>query len=200
MPTKKPLATPTSSFLEDLLQAGRGDYDDLIAAFDQLEAAPLPFMIGCWRGAEIATGHPADGLLQASGWYGKLFLDRERVHPLLFWNGARTGVFSVHPKMANALDPAIVPRSPWLGRIMRLARPFISTRRATARLRSVDFRGTSTAAMVYDHLPVIDVFRKIDDQRLLCVMDRRGEGGTHYVFTLTRDDASAVSLPPGLRD
>ena len=36
-------------------------------------------MIGTWHGAEMPTGHPLDGLLAASGWWGKQFVDGETV-------------------------------------------------------------------------------------------------------------------------
>ena len=36
-------------------------------------------MIGTWHGAEVPTGHPMDGLLEASGWWGKQFIDAETV-------------------------------------------------------------------------------------------------------------------------
>ena len=51
--------------------------------FDQLAPVGLDFMLGRWTGAEIPTGHPLDGLLAASNWYGKEFIDADNVHPLV---------------------------------------------------------------------------------------------------------------------
>jgi hypothetical protein len=56
--------------------------DDALALFDACPAAETDFMIGAWHGAELPTGHPLDGLLEASGWRGKQFVDIETVRPL----------------------------------------------------------------------------------------------------------------------
>ena len=53
-------------------------------------------------------------------------------------------------------------------------RPVATTPRPGARLRTVTWRGVATAALLYDALPVVDVFRGIDDGVLLGVMDLRG--------------------------
>jgi len=37
--------------------------------------------------------------------------------------------------------------------------PLLATRRPRARLRPVEYRGVTSAAMSYDQLPIIDVFR-----------------------------------------
>ncbi len=44
-----------------------------------------------------------------------------------------------------------------------------------ASLRSVAYRDVVTATMVYDQHPIFDHFRKITDQLVLGVMDRKGE-------------------------
>jgi hypothetical protein len=44
-----------------------------------------------------------------------------------------------------------------------------------ATLRAVRYRGVVTATMVYDQHPIFDHFRKIDDARVLGVMDRKGD-------------------------
>jgi len=40
--------------------------------------------------------------------------------------------------------------------------------------------------VIYDHWPVIDVFRRVDDHTLLGVMDQRN-GDQPYFFVLQRD-------------
>lgn len=44
-----------------------------------------------------------------------------------------------------------------------------------ATLRSVRYRGTVTATMVYDRHPIFDHFRRLDDALVLGVMDRKGD-------------------------
>jgi hypothetical protein len=58
--------------------------DEALNVFDGVPAVDPQFMIGTWHGAELPTAHPLDGLLSASGWWGKQFVDADTVHPLLF--------------------------------------------------------------------------------------------------------------------
>ncbi len=57
-------------------------------------------MFGTWHGAELPTGHPLDGLLTASGWWGKQFVDAETVHPLLFPTADGTALWALNPALA----------------------------------------------------------------------------------------------------
>ena len=56
-----------------------------------------------------------------------------------------------------------------------------------ARLREVSFRGVVSAAMVYDRQPIIDYFRRIDEERVMGLMDRKGADPDFY-FHLSRED------------
>jgi hypothetical protein len=53
----------------------------------------------------------------------------------------------------------------------------------------VEFRGESTATMVYDGRPVLDHFKRVDEGTLLGVMNGKGvlDDGRHYYFVLERD-------------
>ena len=64
-------------------------------------------------------------------------------------------------------------------------RPLMYTDKPKARLRTVEHRGVATAAMVYDALPIIDVFRRVDADTLLGLMDLRGLPQP-YFFLLRR--------------
>ena len=67
-------------------------------------------------------------------------------------------------------------------------RPLLRARSAKARLRTTRYRGVDTATMVYDQLPINDVFRKLSDDAVLGAMDLRGESQP-YFFVLRRDDS-----------
>ena len=54
-----------------------------------------------------------------------------------------------------------------------------------ASLRMVEYRGVSTATMVYDKHPIFDHFRKVDDDTMVGAMDRKGEPAP-LVFVLRR--------------
>ncbi|WP_024805495.1 DUF4334 domain-containing protein [Nocardia sp. BMG51109] len=156
--------------------------------FDSLPAVRVDeITTGRWRGDELDTGHPWAGALIESGWQGKQFDDPEAVQPLLF-AGPDGVVFPVDPRRVPL---ALTGRVPAAG--MRLARkllpvlrPALRARAPRARLRNLEYRGTVSAAMIYDHLPIIDVFRLVDDETLLSVMDLRGMADP-YFFILRRE-------------
>ena len=163
--------------------------EEALAFFDGLPTVPAADMLGRWRGSGLPTGSRLDGLLEAYGWYGKEFLDDETVHPLLFSD--RSG-------RPRPVDPTLLPIGVlrdyagflqfWpLRTALSSIRPLLYTSRPKARLREVTHRGVVTAAMVYDTLPIIDVFRRVDADTLLGVMDLRGSAP--YVFVLVRDTA-----------
>ncbi|HNP56854.1 MAG TPA: DUF4334 domain-containing protein [Gordonia sp. (in: high G+C Gram-positive bacteria)] len=160
--------------------------------FDALAPVTVDEMIGRWRGSEIPTGHPMDGLLGLTGWYGKEFIDAETVHPLLF--GEPGDLYAVNPKLVpmNTLT-GVASRVP---RVMppggRAAFRGLRTRKPRARLRVISYRGASGAAMVYDDIPVIDHFRRVDDTTLLGVMDQRG-ADQPYFFLLEKDGPTPIS-------
>lgn len=176
--------------LEAMLAARAASPADALRIFDALPPVTLDFMVGRWRGYEITTGHPMEGLLEPSGWYGKLFVDRDAVHPLLFHTRDRRGLYAVDPKWLPVGVP--IPRSVPVGLVMRLARPLVQTRRPKARMRMVEYRGKVTGTMAYDEKPICDHFVAIDDARMLGVMDLKGVAAP-YVFVLERD-ASPTTL------
>jgi hypothetical protein len=54
-----------------------------------------------------------------------------------------------------------------------------------ARLRELRFRGTVSAAMLYDKRPLIDHFRRVTDETVIGLADEKGKPAT-YFFHLTR--------------
>ncbi len=161
--------------------------EEALELCDALPAVDIHTMIGRWCGTEISTHHPLDGLLEAFGWYGKEFLDRDHVHPLLF-SDSRGHLFSLDPKrlpLSIALKWSI-PRGKLLRQALLAARFVLQTREAKARLRMVEYRGKVSASMIYDNLPIYDTFRLIDADILLGVMDFKGIEQPFF-FTLHRD-------------
>ncbi len=181
--------------LADILPNAPTTSDDALALFDASSDVEPGFMIGTWRGAELPTGHRLDGLLEASGWWGKQFVDSETVHPLLFPTSDRRALWAVNPTLAFG-GLGIVTRFPALRHhkyagVINSASPLLRTRRPKARLRTTRYRGVDTATMIYDQLPINDVFRKLDDHSVIGAMDLRGSKKP-YFFVLTRDNALKV--------
>ena len=162
--------------------------DEALAWFDSLPAVAPGEMLGRWRIGGLPTGSPLDGLLEFYGVYGKEFLDDETVHPLLLSD--RSG-------RPRPVDPGLLPMAVlrdyagflqvWpLRAAFGAIRPLLYTAKPKARLREVTHRGVRTAAMVYDGLPIIDVFRRVSDDVRVGAMDMRGLPSP-FLFVLRRD-------------
>lgn len=98
------------------------------------------------------------------------------------------------------MNPALLPvrllrRHPRLAHNLlareafRAVRPLLVTVQPRARLRTVEHRGVTTAAMVYDALPIIDVLRSGGPDLLVGWMDLRGLAQPFF-FVLRKDDVS----------
>jgi hypothetical protein len=176
---------------DDIVALGRASQAEALALFDSLEPVPVEFMIGTWRGDEIATGHPLDGTLAATGWYGKQFVDADTVHPLLFYTADRRAVFPVNPALLPTGIQLPTGRGQSYHRVITAARRVLGTTKPTARLRMTDYRGRSSATMIYDAKPINDIFRRVSDDTVLGVMDRRGD--TDLCFFILRRDTMPVA-------
>ncbi len=180
--------------LAELARLERGcSLVDALAFYDSLAPVGVEAMVGAWRGAGIPTGGPFDGLLENLGWHGKRFESTESVHPLVF-AGPRGRLVSVDPGKVP-LGVAARHGQRFTGRATAVAfellLPALATRRPRARLRPVEYRGMVSAAMVYDQLPIIDVFRGVDDATVVGAMDLRGLPDP-YLFTLRREPRASA--------
>ena len=158
-----------------------------LAFVDSLPGVPVPAMTGRWYGAGWHTGHPWDGLLEAFGWWGKEVVDAEHVRPLLVRDAAGD---------PRPVDPVFAPvaainaapglfRHPVVGAGVRLVRPLLGSARPGGRLRVVEHRGTPTAALLYDRVPVVDAFRRVTDDLVVGAADIRGQEAP-LLFVLRR--------------
>lgn len=174
--------------IQEIIEQGRKtDVKTLFEIFDELEPASIDQVTGRWRGEEFITGHFMEGALESSGWYGKEFKSREEVHPLLYFKDAkRTKTFALNPAWAS-FHPFVLGlmKTSAAHFIVRLLRPIVQNKKHTARLRMIEYRGKSSVTMVYDVLPIMDMFRRLDAHTLLGVMDMRGMD-MPYFFLLRR--------------
>ena len=175
--------------MRERLGAGRATTEDAMELFDSLEPVDVDFMTGNWKGEGFHTDHPMDGLLEAYHWYGKRFESPEDVHPLVF-SKLRGGVASVNPAFMepslSLMDRVPIPKSAMVGRIFQTLMPFLTTSRSKARLRMTTYRCKSSATMIYDRLPINDVFRKIDQDAVFGIMDLKGMKSPFF-FILRRE-------------
>ena len=169
-----------------------GDRAAVLALFDALPAVAVEELVGGWRGSGVQTGHPLDGLLERYGWWGKRFDSAEEAHPLVFEDArGRFGVDPAGISLALLVRSSGLLRQEPLARVARRVRRLRRTTRPKARLRMVEHRGVVTAAMVYDALPVLDHFRRVDADTLLAVMDARGVDDPFF-FLLCRETVSSA--------
>ena len=190
-PSFNPCSTESvQTFLEQVLQTQSViSTTEGLQLFDALDAVDLEFMVGRWQGMGLPSNHPMDGLLESAHWYGKEFVDAEHVHPLLF-SMPNGDIIKVAPN-ANAMKMTLslpLPKNldnPVLKLMFTTMNGFLKTEQSQARLRMMDYRGKVSATMIYDHLPINDSFRKIDDNRVLGVMDYK-HIEQPFFFVLTR--------------
>ena len=171
---------------------------EAIAFFTQLQPISPPELIGLWKGSTIATGHPLDGALESLGWYGKRFHADRRADALVFSTGSRRLV---------PLDPARIPlglalqfsglaKRQWFRNLFSYALKALWARGSVASVGMASFEGIESAAMTYDAQPIVDHFRRVDDDRLMGVMEIK-EDPRHYVFLLQRStELNAAGAAP----
>ncbi|MGY1915959.1 DUF4334 domain-containing protein [Blastococcus sp. SYSU DS0973] len=182
------MTVPSTSGAQWLAEHRDGaDRGAALAVFDHLDPVTPAELIGRWRGSGLPTGSPLDGLLESYGWWGKEFVDAETVHPLLF--ATRSGP---RPVVPTPIPVGVLRDRPGIAHsraaqvAFRAVRPLLTTSRPRARLRAVEHRGVVTAAMIYDALPIIDVFRRVDSRTVLGLMDLRGLPDP-FLFSLRRE-------------
>ncbi|GAB7106937.1 DUF4334 domain-containing protein [Streptomyces phaeofaciens JCM 4814] len=120
-----------------------------------LETVRPEHILGEWKGGEFRTGHPLNGMLAKAGWYGKTFTTVHDVKPLMCRDA--TGELYSHRELGKG----------------------------EASLWTVEFRGETTATMIYDGQPVFDHFKRVDDTTLMGIMNAKGvpaEGPFYYFF------------------
>lgn len=161
---------------------------EALAFFDSLEPVEIDDLLGAWTGSEVPTGHPLDGALSTLGWHGKRFEGPDAAHPLVF-ESTSGRLFEVDPRFVPlplALRLGSLLGRPTAGRVIRPLLKLVRTSKPRARIRMTEYRGVVSATMIYDALPINDVFRKVDADTVLGAMDVRGRRPP-FMFALHRE-------------
>ncbi|MEM8503120.1 MAG: DUF4334 domain-containing protein [Cyanobacteria bacterium P01_D01_bin.1] len=160
---------------------------EALELFDRLEPVAMEFMFGRWKGSGFPTGHPMDGLLEAASWYGKEFVSPDCVHPLLFSDGSgKTFKVAPNPQMMKLALRLPIPKNETIKPMYTMFTSLLRTEESQARLRMMEHRGKVSATMIYDHLPIHDVFRKVNENTVLGLMDYK-ESAEPFFFALERE-------------
>jgi Domain of unknown function (DUF4334)/GXWXG protein len=131
---------------------------DLDDFWAALEPATIDFMIGDWAGGEFDTGHLMNGGLEKARWFGKTFVSATDVKPLVCRDDDGN-------KFSN-----------------------VEMGKGEASLWMEEFRGETTATMVYDGQPIHDHFKVIDANAVMGIMNGKNvlDGGRYFYFYLER--------------
>ncbi|MFP2997967.1 DUF4334 domain-containing protein [Spongiivirga sp. MCCC 1A20706] len=120
------------------------DFDQLAEIFSNLAPLNTNEILGSWKGGFFKTGKLIDLTLRDYG--------------IIKW----VGKHYISENKVKAL------KYKFLG--LTFSFPIIGR----ARIRHVEFRDKMSTAMIYNHLPIIDHFRRVDDSTLMGVMDFKG--------------------------
>ena len=169
-----------------ILRQGRTTADEALKLFDELEPVNTDFMMGRWKGTGFNTHHRMDGLLETVGWYGKEFVSPECVHPLLFSDGSQIYKVDPNPTAVTLGFSIDLPQKKVFKPLYSAMGKLLKTEDSKACVRMMEYRGKLSATMIYDYLPINDIFRKVDDNALLGLMDFKGMEQPFF-FVLNRD-------------
>jgi hypothetical protein len=167
----------------------------VLEEFQRLPPIDPREMIGLWEGRGIPANHPFDGVLENLGWFGKQFTSDSRADALLFRSDEHKLI---------SIDPARIPlrlalRFHKLGRTRaaRIVFPYLQrvfmAKGPVASLETTLFQGVASAAMAYDSHPIVDHFRRIDENRIMGAMTIRGYDRI-YFFELARHERPSSTL------
>jgi hypothetical protein len=169
-----------------IAQQGQTTTEAALQLFDELDPVDLEFMIGRWKGSGFPTNHPMDGLLEAFNWYGKEFVSADHVHPLLFSDGKSIFKVDPNPTAMNLGLSFPLPKNEAIKPFYMAMNKLLKTEESKARIRMMEYRGKLSATMIYDYLPINDVFRKVDENTVLGLMDYKSVPQPFF-FTLKRE-------------
>jgi Domain of unknown function (DUF4334)/GXWXG protein len=123
-----------------------------------LRPATIDLLLGEWAGGEFDTGHSMNGGLEKARWFGKTFHSATDVKPLVCLDDEGN-------KFSN-----------------------IKMGKGEASLWMEEFRGETTATMVYDGQPIHDHFKVVDDNAVMGIMNGKNvlDDGRYFYFYLER--------------
>ncbi|MEM7579359.1 MAG: DUF4334 domain-containing protein [Mastigocoleus sp.] len=159
---------------QTILQQGKTNTDEALKLFDELNTVSLEFMMDRWKGSGFHTNHQMDGLLETIGWYGKEFVSPDCVHPLLFSDDNNIFKVDPNPTLMNLVFKIYIPQKDVLKPFYSAMSKILKTEESKARVRMTEYRGKISATMIYDYLPINDIFRKVDQNTVLGLMDFKG--------------------------
>jgi len=140
----------TERWMERIESGNAYTSEEMMDDFLALDAISIEEILGMWKGGKFDGGKTPNLI----NWYGKKFISREHVEPL----------------MIKTEDGAVVP----------------FTKLGSAILREVYFGNKNSATIIYNNKPIMDYFRKIDDDTIIGWGEIKGET-PDFFFWLKRE-------------
>ncbi|KAK6454651.1 GXWXG protein-domain-containing protein [Scheffersomyces xylosifermentans] len=163
---------------EEISKNKKSTVEEAFQVFDALPPVKVEELIGWkWKGAEIVTGHPLEGLLDASGWFGKEFYDEDNGQPLVVYNTDGNDGDDTFP-----CDPLLFFENATTGKPIRGQAATLEAKGSRCRLKTILHRGETTASMFYDQTPINDTFRKVNDTTIFGVMDNKAVPAPYFFY------------------
>ena len=142
----KDSATTLSQKWLDIIESKKAySTEELMPLFLDLPPITPEEIFGQWKGGKFDGGKP-----DPINWYGKRFISREYVEPLLV-TGA-DGSVQVFDKLGSA------------------------------RLREIAFKNVVSTGLIYDKHPILDYFRKINDDLIIGFGESKGPTPDFFFF------------------
>lgn len=127
--------------------------------YSTLSPVKLEDMPGKWRGYYIPTGSIFDHFLKK--------------FPAFHWYGKNFITSNkVHALVMNFFG-------------LKWSVPLLGS----AVIRNLEFRGKHSVAMIYNYLPIIDHFRKVDDEHIMGIMTVKDRCEVYFYLTRNPDTA-----------
>ncbi|MFH1030746.1 MAG: DUF4334 domain-containing protein [bacterium] len=141
---------------EQFLKQGKISCGELDNFFAELEPIEIDELIGKWRGGYFRTGK------SKVEFFLKNFI-----------------IFKWHGKNFLSADNVKALVFSFLG--IKFNLPL-----GTARLRKVEYRDKFSISMIYNYFPIIDNFRKVDDNTIMGIMDIKGKTGVYFYLRMQK--------------
>ncbi len=155
--TDEAITSPAAEAFAAILDGTEApDTEQLLELFSQLDPVSVDAMLGLWRA--VAFGRTPRDPIAVQPEPGPL-PRREGLGIAKLYGKRFLTRDDAEPIVCRAEDGSLVASADF----------------GVARLRELAFRGTSSAAMVYDQQPWIDYFRKVDDDTLVGLIDMKGK-------------------------
>lgn len=162
---------------------------EALAFFHALPPVTRDFVLGLWRGGPLPVNSKLTYLLQESfGFFGTRFETTEDVHPFVF--GSVGNPYSVDPwyiplGMSDRHTASLI--TTLVINVSKYSVPLMITNKPRARLMMGCYGDSRepTCCMIYDNLPMIYYFKRVDERSLFVLMDVRG-ADEPFFFALSK--------------